>query len=294
MQVRGTKAAFIGTGVMGASMAGHLLKAGVDLTVYTRTKAKARKLLEGGAKWANTPAEAVKSAQIVFTMVGYPKDVEEVYFGPDGIIKAAPKGCLLVDFTTSEPALAVKIAARAEAEGLLCLDAPVSGGDTGAKNATLTIMVGGKEEAFAMAKPFFDVCGKNAILQGGPGAGQHTKMSNQISVVASLMGTVESLLYAEKAGLDPHRVLESIGGGAAQSWQLTGQGPRMLSGDFEPGFYSKHFLKDLSIALNSAKSMGLKTPMLELAELLFQKMIKEGLGDRGSQALYLLYKDGKI
>lgn len=294
MQVKGTKTAFIGTGVMGASMAAHMLKAGAALTIYTRTRAKAEALLAAGAKWAASPAEAAKDAEIVFTMVGYPKDVEEVYFGPGGIIKSAAKGCLLVDFTTSEPALAARIASEAETAGLLSLDAPVSGGDSGAKNATLTIMVGGNPKAFDMAKPFFDVCGKNAILQGGPGAGQHTKMSNQIAVVASLIGTVEALLYAEKAGLDPYRVLDSIGGGAAQSWQLTAQGPKMLSGDFEPGFYSKHFLKDLHIALDSAKSMGLKTPMLTIAEQMFEKMTLEGFAEKGSQALYLLYKEGKI
>jgi len=294
MHVSGTKIAFIGTGVMGASMAGHLIRAGALVTVYTRTRSKAEALLAQGAVWADSPAAAARDAELVCTMVGYPSDGEAVYLGPHGVIAAARPGALLVDFTTSDPALAARIAAEAKAAGKAALDAPVSGGDTGARNATLSIMVGGDEEAFAAAKPFFDVVGKTAILQGGPGAGQHTKMSNQISVAASLLGTVESLLYAERAGLDPRRVLESIGGGAAQSWQLTGMGPRMLAGDFAPGFYSKHFLKDLRIALGSARAMGMTTPLLELAERLFERMSEQGFGERGTQALYLLYKEGRL
>lgn len=294
MQVSGSRIAFIGTGVMGASMAGHLMKAGARLTVHTRTRAKAESLLALGAAWADSPSAAAKDADAVFTMVGYPSDVESVYLGPSGIVASARKGALLVDFTTSDPALAARVAAVAAEAGLRALDAPVSGGDTGARNATLSIMVGGDEAAFAEAKPFFDVVGKTAVLQGGPGSGQHTKMSNQISVAASLLGTVESLLYAEKAGLDPRRVLESIGGGADQSWQLTGMGPRMLSGDFAPGFYSKHFLKDLRIALASAEAMGMVTPLLELAKRLFERMSEEGLGELGTQALYRLYKEGRV
>ncbi|PKL25783.1 MAG: oxidoreductase [Spirochaetae bacterium HGW-Spirochaetae-3] len=292
MQVSGSDIAFIGTGVMGASMAGHLLKAGARVTVFNRTRSKADALVAAGAAWADSPAAAVAGADVVFTMLGYPSDVEAVYLGADGIVASAKRGALFVDLTTSDPSLAARISAAAAAAGKTAIDAPVSGGDSGARNATLSIMVGGDESAFAEAKPFFDVMGKTAILQGGPGAGQHTKMSNQISVAASLVGTVESMLYAQAAGLDPSRVLDSIGGGAAQSWQLVGMAPKMLAGDFEPGFYSKHFLKDLRIALDSAKAMGLRLPLLALAESLFARMQEKGFGDKGTQALYRLYRDG--
>ena len=294
MHVSGTKIAFIGTGVMGASMAGHLLRAGATVRVYNRTKSKADPLLSAGALWAESPAEAVKGASVVFTMLGYPSDVEQVYLGSGGIIAASAPGAVLVDFTTSDPALAARISAAAAASGRSAIDAPVSGGDTGARNATLSIMVGGDEATFSAVKPFFDVVGKTAVLQGGPGAGQHTKMANQISVAASLIGAVESMTYARNAGLDPRRVLDSIGGGAAQSWQLVGMAPRMLDGDFKPGFYSKHFLKDLRIALDSAKAMGLELPLLALAESLFARMQEKGFGDLGTQALYRLYQDGGI
>jgi 3-hydroxyisobutyrate dehydrogenase len=277
---------------MGASMAGHLLKAGARVTVFNRTRSKADALVAAGAAWADSPAAAVAGADVVFTMLGYPSDVEAVYLGADGIVASAKRGALFVDLTTSDPSLAARISAAAAAAGKTAIDAPVSGGDSGARNATLSIMVGGDESAFAEAKPFFDVMGKTAILQGGPGAGQHTKMSNQISVAASLVGTVESMLYAQAAGLDPSRVLDSIGGGAAQSWQLVGMAPKMLAGDFEPGFYSKHFLKDLRIALDSAKAMGLRLPLLALAESLFARMQEKGFGDKGTQALYRLYRDG--
>ena len=294
MDIPGTKTAFIGTGVMGVSMAGHLLKAGAVLTVYNRTRSKAEGLMHAGATWADSPAAAAKGADVIFTMVGYPSDVEAIYFGPEGLIATSKPGTILVDCTTSDPALAIRISAEALSKGRLAIDAPVSGGESGAKNATLSIMVGGDEKAFAAMKPFFDVLGKTAVLQGGPGSGQHTKMSNQISVAASLIGAVESMMYAGKAGLDPKRVLDSIGGGAAQSWQLTGMSPKMLAEDYAPGFYSKHFLKDLRIALNSAKAMGLTLPLLTLAESLYARMQEQGFGDLGTQALYRLYKNGLI
>lgn len=294
MQVSGSDIAFIGTGVMGASMAGHLLKAGARVTVFNRTRSKADALVAAGAVWADSPAKAAAGADVVFTMLGYPSDVEAVYLGDNGVVAASKRGALLVDFTTSDPALAARISAAASAAGKTAIDAPVSGGDSGARNATLSIMVGGDEPAFAAAKPFFDVLGKTAILQGGPGAGQHTKMSNQISVAASLIGAVESMRYAESAGLDPKRVLDSIGGGAAQSWQLVGMAPKMLAGDFQPGFYSKHFLKDLRIALDSAKAMGLSLPLLALAESLFDRMREKGFGELGTQALFRLYSDGAV
>ncbi len=294
MQVSGSDIAFIGTGVMGASMAGHLLKAGARVTVFNRTRSKADALVAAGAVWADSPAKAAAGADVVFTMLGYPSDVEAVYLGDNGVVAASKRGALLVDFSTSDPALASRISAAASAAGKTAIDAPVSGGDSGARNATLSIMVGGDEPAFAAAKPFFDVLGKAAILQGGPGAGQHTKMSNQISVAASLIGAVESMRYAESAGLDPKRVLDSIGGGAAQSWQLVGMAPKMLAGDFQPGFYSKHFLKDLRIALDSAKAMGLSLPLLALAESLFDRMREKGFGELGTQALFRLYSDGAV
>lgn len=292
MEVKGSKIAFIGTGVMGASMAGHLVDAGASVTVFNRTKAKAKPLLDKGAAWADSPAQAAKGAAAVFTMVGYPSDVESVYLGGGGLVAASEPGAILVDFTTSDPALAARISAEARKAGRRALDAPVSGGDSGARNATLTIMAGGEVEPFEAVKPFLEKLGKTIILQGGPGAGQHTKAANQIAVAASLIGTVEALLYSEKAGLDPRRVLDSIGGGSAQSWQLTGNGPKMLDGDFEPGFYSKHFLKDLRIALDAARSMRLELPMLALAESLFERMTERGFAEKGTQALYLLYKAG--
>lgn len=294
MDVKGCTVAFIGTGVMGASMAGHLLKAGAELSVYTRTKAKAEGLVAAGARWAAGPAEAARGARVVITMVGYPSDVEELYLGPAGLIESAGPGAALIDATTSDPALAERVAAAAAARGLKALDAPVSGGDLGARNATLSIMVGGDEAAFNEVLPLLRVMGKSVVLQGGPGAGQRTKMANQIAIAGTLMATIEALRYAEEGGLDPRRVLESIGGGAAQSWQLVNMAPRMLGGDFEPGFYAKHYLKDLRIALSSARASGLRLPGLEMVEGFFAKLCDEGLGDMGTQALYLLYKRGLI
>ena len=221
-----------------------------------------------------------------------PKRCGEIYFGPDGLIENARPGTIFVDFTTSRPDLAVKIYESAKARGLSAIDAPVSGGDIGAKNATLTIMVGGDEETFQKVKPLLETVGKTVILQGGPGAGQHTKMANQIAVAGNLLGTVEALIYAKNAGLDPKHVLLSIANGAAQSWQLSNNAPRMLERNFDPGFYIKHFLKDLRIALDSAHAMHIELPMLALSEKLFAKMVNEGMGELGTQAIYLLYERG--
>lgn len=292
MEIKGTKIAFVGTGVMGAGMASHLLSAGARLVVYNRTKDKARGLLDAGAAWADTPGFAAAGSDLVFTMVGYPADVEDIYLAPGGIIESAGPGTILVDHTTSDPSLAVRIAQAAKARDMVALDAPVSGGDVGARNATLSIMVGGDEAAYEAVLPLFNLMGKTVLRQGGPGAGQYTKMANQIAVAGTLCGAVEAVLYAEQAGLDPRRVLQSIGGGAAQSWQLANNVPRMLDGNFEPGFYAKHFLKDLRIALDSARVLGTRLPMVELAESLFTYMDEEGLSDKGTQALYLLYKSG--
>lgn len=294
MQIQGATVAFIGTGVMGASMARHLMHAGAQVTVYNRTKAKAEQLIAEGAQWAGTIPEAVRGKSVIFTMVGYPADVEAVYLSKEGILEHAAPGTILVDHTTSDPALAVRIAQAAEQKSMQALDAPVSGGDIGAKNATLTIMVGGPKLAFDEVLPFFEAMGKKIVLQGGPGSGQHTKMANQIAIAGSLTGAVEAICYAEVAGLEPLRVLESIGGGSAQSWQLVNMVPRMLNGDFEPGFYAKHFLKDLRIALDNAKKMNLRLPLLELAEQFFSKASDKGFGEKGTQILYYLYKNGII
>jgi 3-hydroxyisobutyrate dehydrogenase len=281
---------FIGLGVMGSSMAGRILNAGYRLRVFTRTKTKADALLARGAEWAASPADLVRSCSAVITMVGYPSDVEAVYFGPDGLIEHAEPGAILVDCTTSTPDLAVRIAAAAAEKGAAALDAPVSGGDIGARDGKLTIMVGGDRETFERAKPLFETMGSTIVLQGKAGSGQHTKMANQISVAASLMGAVESMIYAKSAGLDPRTVLQSIGAGSAASWQLNTMVPRMLDGDFEPGFYVKHFLKDLRIALDAAKAMKIDLPLLCLAENLFWCLQKEGLENKGTQVLYLLYE----
>ena len=281
---------FIGVGVMGASMAGHLMRAGYRVHVYTRTKAKAQGLLDAGAVWEPSSAALAPTCSVVFTMVGYPADVEEVYFGPAGLIENARKGTILVDTTTSKPELARRIWTAASERGLSAIDAPVSGGDVGARNAALTIMVGGDKAAFEVVKPLLLLIGKTVVLQGPAGSGQHAKMANQICVAANLMGSIEAVMYAKKAGLDPRVVLQSIGAGSAGSWQLSNMVPRMLDGDFEPGFYVKHFLKDLRIALDAAKEMKADLPLLALAERLFVELVADGLGEKGSQALYLLYE----
>jgi 3-hydroxyisobutyrate dehydrogenase len=285
---------FIGIGVMGASMAGHLIKAGYRIHAHTRTKPRAQGLLDAGAVWEESPAKLAPTCKVIFTMVGYPSDVEAVYFGPKGLIENAMPGTYLVDCTTSKPELARRIALAAKAKGLAALDAPVSGGDIGAKNATLTIMAGGERADFEEVLPLLERMGTMVVLQGGPGAGQHTKMANQIAIAGNLAGAVEAIMYAKAAGLDPRTVLQSIGSGSAGSWQLNNMVPRMLDGNFEPGFYVKHFLKDLRIAVDSARSMKLDLPLLGLAEQLFRSMEDEGYGAKGTQALYLLYERRRL
>jgi 3-hydroxyisobutyrate dehydrogenase len=283
---------FIGLGVLGTPMAGHIRASGERFLVYTRTKSKAQFLLDAGAEWRDSPKALAQECDIIFTMVGYPSDVEDIYFGPDGLIENAKAGSILVDMTTSKPDLAVRIYEAAKARGIEALDAPVSGGDVGAKNGTLTIMVGGDEATFQKVKSLLETMGKTVILQGCPGAGQHTKMANQIAVAGNRLGTVEAITYAKHAGLNPDHVLLSIANGAAQSWQLSNNAPRMLRRDFDPGFYIKHFLKDLRIALEAAHVMHVELPMLALAEQLFAKMVSEGMGELGTQAIYLLYERG--
>ena len=288
--VRGrTKVGFIGLGVMGHSMAGHVLRGGFDVLVYNRTKEKALDLLTQGAVWKDDVYSLAEKSDVVVTMVGYPKDVEEVYLGEHGIIAGARAGSVLIDMTTSSPQLAVRIAAAAAEKGLFVLDAPVSGGDKGAREATLAIMVGGEESVFQQVLPLFELMGKNVVLQGGPGSGQHTKMANQIAIASGMMGVCEAVAYAKKSGLDPERVLSSISGGAAGSWSLTNLAPRMLAGNFAPGFFVKHFIKDMKIALEEANRMGLEAPGLRQTLALYENLASEGYENDGTQALFKLY-----
>ncbi|MGI6075932.1 MAG: NAD(P)-dependent oxidoreductase [Pyramidobacter sp.] len=286
------KIGFIGLGVMGRSMAFNLLKAGFSLTVYNRTKASAQVLTAAGAQWADCPADVMRGSDAVITIVGYPRDVEQVYFGEKGLFQGFSAGKLVIDMTTSSPLLAEKIGAKAKELGGCALDAPVSGGDVGAKNAKLTIMVGGPEEAFKEAEPLFAAMGKEWKLQGGWGAGQHTKMANQIAIASNMMGVCEALAYARRAGLNQEAVLGTISGGAAGSFSMSNLAPRMLKGDFKPGFYVKHFIKDMGIAIECARAMKLDLPGLELADRLYRKLAEAGGENDGTQALYRLYVDG--
>lgn len=285
--------AFIGIGVMGKSMAGHLLDAGYRVSVYNRTKSKADDLLARGAEWRESPADAAADADIAITIVGFPQDVEETYFGPQGIFQTLESGGLVIDMTTSSPLLARKIAEEASRRDIGALDAPVSGGDMGAREARLSIMVGGEEAAFERAKPLFEIMGKNIQLQGPAGSGQHTKMCNQIAIAAGMVSIAESLAYAKASGLDSKRVLASIESGAAGSWSLSNLAPRALEGDFAPGFYVKHFIKDMGIALESAKEMGLSLPGLAMAKELYDRLAADGGADDGTQALFRFYFEGK-
>jgi 3-hydroxyisobutyrate dehydrogenase len=276
---------FIGTGVMGESMAANLLDAGYPVTVYTRTKAKAEGLLDRGAVWKDTAADLSRSADVIITMVGYPKDVEEVYFGPEGILENAKSGTYAVDMTTSSPALAQEIYRKAKEKNIHALDAPVSGGDVGAKNGKLAIMIGGEQADYETVLPLFNIMGENIVLQGPAGAGQHTKLANQITIASNMIGVCEAIMYAKKAGLDPSLVLDSITTGAAGSWSLSNLAPRMIEGDFAPGFFVKHFIKDMKIALESARELGLDTPGLSLSLQLYQELAENGEADSGTQAL---------
>jgi 3-hydroxyisobutyrate dehydrogenase len=281
--------AFIGTGVMGRSMAGHLLRAGHAVHVFNRTREKAQALLDAGARWHDSAGAAAATADVVITMLGFPQDVEQTYLGAGGVVARAKAGALLIDMTTSSPVLARGIAEAASKRGLASLDAPVSGGDIGAKEARLVIMVGGDAAAFARAKPVFELMGKNISLLGGPGAGQHCKMANQIAVAVGMVAWVEALAYAKRAGLDPAAVHASISGGAAGSWAMTNLAPRALGENFAPGFYVKHILKDMRIALESAAELKLELPGLTIAKRLYDEVAARGWEDCGTQALYRLY-----
>lgn len=284
-----TVVGFAGLGVMGRSMAGHILDAGYDLLVYNRTKEKAKNLIERGAVWKDDPRSLAEGSDVVITMVGYPADVEHVYLGERGLLEGARPGTVLIDMTTSSPGLAARIAEEGKKKGVSVLDAPVSGGDRGAREATLSIMVGGDEKVFNDMAPLFSVMGKGIVLQGGPGSGQHTKMANQIAIASGMMGVCEAVVYAKKAGLDPDRVLSSISAGAAGSWSLSNLAPRMLRGDFAPGFFVKHLIKDMKIALEEAKGMGMETPGLARTLELYEELASMGYENDGTQALYRLY-----
>lgn len=278
---------WVGTGVMGVSMLSLIQKAGYTSVVYNRTKAKAQSLLDAGAEWADTPAAVAAKADIIFTIVGFPEDVREVYLGEGGILQSVKEGSIVVDMTTTEPSLAEEIYAEARKKKVSAIDAPVSGGDVGAKNGTLSIMVGGEEEAVATVMPLFEIMGKNIVHQGGAGKGQHTKMCNQITISGTMIGVCECLLYGYKAGLDLPTMLKSISGGAAACWTLDNLAPRIVNRNFDPGFYVEHFIKDMGIALMEANRMGLALPGLALVKQMYEAVKAQGHGKLGTQALML-------
>jgi 3-hydroxyisobutyrate dehydrogenase len=283
----GTRVGWIGTGVMGRWMCSHVMSKGYKATVYNRSKEKAKPLLDEGAAWTDTPRKVAEQAEIVFAIVGFPKDVREVFLGPEGALAGCKPGAILVDMTTSEPSLAREIAAAAKTKGVHAIDAPVSGGDVGAKNAALSIMVGGEKDVVEAVRPLFECMGKTIVHQGPPGAGQHTKMVNQVLIATNMIGVCEALLYGYKAGLDLKTVLQSVGGGAAASWSLNNLGPRIIDRNFEPGFFVEHFLKDMKIALDEAERMNLALPGLALAKQLYEAVRAQGYGRKGTHALML-------
>ena len=283
---------FIGLGVMGRQMAGHLLDAGHALHVFNRTPAKADALRERGAGWADSPAALAQTCGVVFTIVGFPADVESIYFGPNGLIEAMRTGTVLVDMTTSRPDLAIRIAAAAAERGGSALDAPVSGGDKGARDGTLSIMVGGPRDTFERIQPLFACMGKNIVYHGPAGSGQHCKLCNQIAIASNMLGVCEAMAYARKSGLDPDAVLRSISTGAAGSWSLSNLAPRMLAGDFAPGFFVKHFIKDMTLAADAANGFALDLPGLELALRRYRELAEAGRENDGTQSLYRLYLEG--
>lgn len=282
---------FIGTGVMGHSIAQHLLNAGHNLHLYTRTRQKAQSLLDSGAIWVDSPAALTQTSDVIFTIVGFPQDVESIYFNTNGLIPHLRPNMVLVDMTTSSPDLARRIAAAAVEQQAIALDAPVSGGDKGAREATLSIMVGGDEPTFKRLLPLLRLLGCNIVYHGPAGSGQHCKLCNQIAITGTMIGLCESLAYARKSGLEPNHVLQSIASGAAGSWSLSNLAPRILNNDFSPGFFVKHFIKDMEIAAASATALNLDTPGLKLALELYQQLAAAGYGDNGTQALYKLYDD---
>lgn len=285
-----TRIGWIGTGVMGTSMCGHILNAGYNVTIYNRTASKTRPLIEKGAKLVNSPKEVAVASDIVFTMVGYPKDVEDVILGSEGVLQGLRSGGIVVDMTTSRPSLAKEIFEKAKQRECYALDAPVSGGDVGAREARLSIMVGGEKEVFDAVVPLFQIIGKNIKYMGPAGSGQNTKMVNQILISTTMIGLVEGLLYGYKAGLNLEEVLAAVGGGAAASWSLANYAPRILKRNFDPGFFVEHFVKDLEIALTEAQRMELKLPGLELALKFYSELKAQGHAKKGTHALILAFE----
>ena len=282
-----TRIGWIGTGVMGASMCGHLLEAGYQATLFSRTRAKAEPLLALGATWADSPQAVAEQSDVVFSIVGFPADVREVLLGEQGALAGCQEGMVLVDMTTSEPSLAVEIAAAASKQKVTSIDAPVSGGDVGAKKGTLSIMIGGDRATVEALAPCWEAMGSTWVCQGGPGAGQHTKMVNQTLIGAGMVGICEALLYGYRAGLDLEQVMQSIASGAAGSWSLTNLGPRIIAGNFDPGFFVEHFIKDIGIVLAEAKKMNLALPGMALAEQLYLALAAQGHGRKGTHSLML-------
>lgn len=290
MKKESTKIGFIGTGVMGNPMASHILKEGYELYVYNRTSVKTQSLVASGAHACDSPGSVAEMCDIIFAIVGFPKDVETVFLGSNGIVEKAKPGSIIVDMTTSTPDLAKKIASVAIKKGLHSLDAPVSGGDVGAKSGMLSIMVGGKKEIFNRVLPLFELMGSNVVYQGSAGSGQHTKMANQIGIASSMLAMCESLTYAKAAGLDQKTVLKSISSGAAGSWSLTNLAPRILRDDYEPGFFVRHFIKDMQIAIDSSEAMGIPIPGLKVAKAKFDQIADQGLDNKGTQAVIKAYE----
>ena len=282
-----TKLGWIGTGVMGRWMCQHLMDLGYSMTVYNRTKSKAQPLIDDGATWADSPSDVAAVSDIIFTIVGFPPDVRQVYLGENGILTSAKAGSIIVDMTTTEPSLALEIYTEAKQQDVSSVDAPVSGGDVGAREARLSIMVGGDDDAVQAIMPLFSAMGKNIVHQGGAGAGQHTKMCNQITISGTMIGVCEGLIYGHKAGLDLETMLSSISGGAAACWSLDNLAPRVLKRDFDPGFFVEHFIKDMSIALDEARKMNLSLPGLALVHQLYTAVQAQGHGRLGTQALLL-------
>ena len=286
-----TQIGWIGTGVMGEAMCGHLIRAGYPVTVHSRTRAKAQPLLDRGARWAESPRSTAAASDVLFTMVGFPQDVRQVHFEADGIFAGARAGTVLIDMTTTQPSLSREIATAASSHGLQAIDAPVSGGDVGARNATLSIMVGGEKQTVQTVMPLFEILGKTIVHQGDAGSGQHAKLCNQIVIAGTMVGVCESLLYGYKAGLELPRMLDSISGGAAACWTLENLAPRILQRNFDPGFFVEHFIKDMGIALEEAKRMGLTLPGLTLVHQLYEKLRSLGHGRSGTHALMIALED---
>ena len=281
------KIGWVGTGVMGRWMCQHVMDLGYTATIFTRTKSKADPLLKAGATWAGSPAEVAESSDIIFTIVGFPEDVRQVYLGENGILTTAKSGSIVVDMTTTEPSLAIEIHQAARAKGVSSIDAPVSGGDVGAREARLAIMIGGDKEAVDAIHPLFEAMGQNIVYQGEAGSGQHTKMCNQITIAGTMIGVCEALLYGAKAGLDLEIMLSTISKGAAGCWSLENLAPRVLKRNFDPGFFVEHFIKDMGIALDEAKRMGISLPGLSLVHQLYLATQAQGHGRLGTHALML-------